>query len=128
MSGDEPTDVSELADLLASGARFADAENDAAGMIDGYLSSRYPLPLAVVPTMVTGWAADVTRYKLWSDRAPDEVRRRYEDALAQLKLLAQGTITLPPGAVAVTPTLGEQISFGGYSAPRVFTGDTLAGY
>lgn len=118
----------ELADLLANGARFADAENDAAGMINGYLSSRYPLPLASVPTMVVGWAADVTRYKLWSDRAPEEIRRRYEDALAQLKLLAQGTITLPPGSVAADPVGVVPISFGGYAAERVFTGDTLAGY
>jgi phage gp36-like protein len=114
---------SELADLLANGANYAETENDAASLIDGYLSARYTLPLVSLPTMVVGWAADVTRYRLWDDHAPEEVRRRYEDALAQLKLLSQGTIALPPGSDGTPAAAG--LNFGGYSAERVFTSCTL---
>ena len=115
--------VAELSDLLSNGASFAEAENDAASLIDGYLSTRYTLPLVSVPMIVKGWAGDITRFKLWDDHAPEEVRRRYEDALAQLKLLAQGTIALPPGSDGTPSAPG--VAFGGYSATRVFTSDTL---
>jgi phage gp36-like protein len=113
----------ELTELLENGNRFAEAENDAASLIDGYMASRYTLPLASVPMIVTGWAADITRFKLWDDHAPEEVRRRYEDALEALKLLAQGMISLPPGSDG-TPAAGP-MAFGGYSAERVFTSETL---
>jgi len=113
----------ELGELLGSGSNYAEAENDAAGLVNGYLSARYTLPLTSVPKMVQGWVADITRYRLWDDHAPEEVRRRYEDALAQLKLLAQGTIALPPGSDGTPSAPG--VAFGGYSATRVFTSDTL---
>jgi phage gp36-like protein len=118
--------VVELSDLLSNGASFAEAENDAASLIDGFLASRYTLPLVTVPSIVTGWAADITRFKLWDDHAPEEIRRRYDDALSAMKSLAQGLIALPPGADGTPAT--PPIEFGGYSNDRVFTSDSLAGY
>lgn len=103
--------------------KLARAISDADSLIDGYLAARYGLPLSSVPTLVAGWAADIARFKLWDDHAPEEVRKRYEDALAQLKLLAQGVISLPPGSDGAQVT--GAISFAGYSADRVFTQDTL---
>lgn len=120
--------ASELADLTGEDSHtFERAESDAAGIIDGYLASRYTLPLVSVPTMVTGWALDITRYRLWDERAPDEVRRRYEDAIGQLRDLARGLISLPPGSGGVAPASGGLV-FDGYCADRVFTADTLAGF
>lgn len=116
----------ELADLLADGSSYAEAENDAASLVNGYLGTRYTLPLLSVPAMVKGWAGDVTRFKLWDEHAPEEVRRRYEDALAQLKQLAQGLIALPPGSDGTPAASG--LVFDGYSADRVFTTDSLAGF
>lgn len=115
--------ATELVDLLSNGAGFEDVEQDAASLINGYLTARYSLPLSSVPTLVAGWAADIARFKLWDDHAPEEVRKRYEDALAQLKLLAQGVISLPPGSNGAQVT--AKVSFAGYSAERVFTQDTL---
>jgi phage gp36-like protein len=118
---------SELSELTGDEASVFDAaESSAASLIDGFIGSRYTLPLAAVPELVRGWAGDITRYRLWEDRAPEEVRRRYEDALAQLKLLAAGSIALPPDALGQSP--GEQIAFGGYSAERIFTADTIGDY
>ncbi len=118
--------VGETSDLLSNGASYAEAENDAASLIDGYLAARYTLPLVSVPMIVKGWAADITRFKLWDDHAPEEVRRRYDDALAQLKMVAQGTIALPPGSDGAPVT--APIAFAGYSSDRVFTSDSLAGF
>lgn len=117
----------ELAGLLREGASFADAENTAAALVDGYLASRYALPLAVVPAIVVGWTADVLRFQLWEDRAPEEVRQRYDDALKQLAELARGLISLPPGSEAATTEV-DGFETAGFSAARVFTEDTLAGF
>lgn len=113
----------ELADLTAGNTSFVEAENDAASLVDTYLAARYTLPLVSVPAVVTAWAGDITRFKLWDERAPTEVRQRYEDALAQLKLLAQGIIALPPDAAG--DPIAAAVSFGGYSNDRVFTQCTL---
>ncbi len=116
----------ELTDLLASGASYADIENDAAHLINGYLAARYVLPLSTVPLLVRNLAADITRFKLWRDRAPEEIRQRYDDALARLKMLSQGLISLPPGSDGSKPSPG--VTFAGYCAERVFTGSTMRGY
>lgn len=114
--------ATELSELTEQND-FNAAAGDAKSMIDGYLASRYTLPLASVPALVTAWAGDIARFLLWDDHAPEEVRRRYEDALAQMKQLAQGLIHLPPDALGAKP--GVSLSFGGFNADRVFTSDTL---
>lgn len=99
---------------------------DATQLIDGYLAARYTLPLSSVPAMVVAWAADIARYRLWDEQAPEEVRRRYDDAVAQMELLARGVMALPPGSDG--KPAAPPLNFGGYSADRVFTSKTLRGY
>lgn len=118
--------ATELAELLSDGTNYAEAENDAAGLVNGFLAARYTLPLTSVPDMVIGWTCDVTRFKLWDDHAPEEIRKRYEDTLAQLKMVSQGLIALPPGSDGVSSA--SPIAFGGYSNDRVFTSTTLSAY
>lgn len=115
--------ISELSDLQRDGNSFGQAEAEASSLIDGYLTTRYTLPLVTVPQIVTGWAADITRFKLWDERAPDEVRRRYDDALEQLTQLSRGQISLPPGSDGVAVATGFDVD--GFSAERVFTAETL---
>lgn len=116
----------ELEQLLADGADYDRQAQAAAQLVDGYMASRYTLPLAAVPDMVRAWALDVTRYRLWSEQAPEEVRRRYEDAMGQLRDLAAGKISLPPDANGVAPVVGFNAE--GEGAERVFTMTTLADY
>lgn len=117
---DELAQLSEATDFKA-------AATDASNTIDGYLATRYTLPLSSVPATVKAWAGDIARYRLWDDRAPEEVRRRYEDAIRQLEQLARGLFGLPPGADGVKP-VGGGTSFAGFSAERTFTADTLRGF
>jgi phage gp36-like protein len=42
------------------------------------------LPLPTVPAVLTRITCDIARYRLWEDRASDEVRRRYDDAVKLL--------------------------------------------
>lgn len=116
----------ELDDLLAGGADFARVEATSGGIIDGYLAARYALPLAAVPAMLKAWALDIVRFRLWDDAAPEEVRRRYEDALAQLRDLARGVIALPPDATGAQASAPLQSD--GYCDERIFTSNTLAGF
>lgn len=101
---------------------LAQALADADAKIDGYLASRYVLPLATpVTKTLTRIACDVARYYLYDNHATDEVRRRYEDAEKFLVSLGKGEITLGPDP-ASTIELGSPQASGPL---RSFTNDTL---
>ncbi len=79
---------------------------DAAGEIDAYVGRKYALPLpGPPPDVLTRLAADIAVYRL-ADTAgalTDERRRRYEDAVALLRRIASGEVSLgapqtPPSA------------------------------
>lgn len=87
---------------------------DAGAEIDGYLGSRYALPLAEVPQIVKVYACDLARYRLWDKAASEEVRRRYEDALRYLRLAAEGRVKIAAdgGAEPVASGGAEVVSAG----------------
>lgn len=74
---------------------LGDALNSADAEIHAYIAGRYPVPLPAVPPIIVQIACDIARYRLWADRASDEVRRRYEDARALLDRIARGLAVLP---------------------------------
>jgi phage gp36-like protein len=86
--------------------RQADPEVVEAGLeaaddiIDAYLSSQYTVPLAYVSKSVRKLAVDIAVYTMAMGRAErtEEMRLRYEDAMAMLKMMAAGKIGLglPP--------------------------------
>lgn len=67
---------------------------DADAEVHGYLAVRYALPLVGVPTALARVAADIARYRLYDDGVPETVRKRYEDAVALLKRIANGDVKL----------------------------------
>lgn len=87
----------ELSDRESAGqidaARVAQAIADTCARIDGYLASRYPLPLATVPQAIPPLASDICRYIL-AERPTDEMRKRYDDALAWFAKVAEGKFGL----------------------------------
>ncbi len=104
-------------DDVVLGQALADADAE----INGYLVSRYVLPLASVPPLLMRIACDVARYHLYDDHATEQVRVRYEDARKLLEGIASGRVQLglPTGAVPVTGAPQ-------FSAPaREFTRATL---
>lgn len=88
---------------------------DASAEIDSYLASRYPLPLASVPPVLTRLACDLARYYLYDDAATEQVRKRYEDAQALLKKLATGVVSLGVPAAQEPPANGEVVLVEGES-------------
>jgi phage gp36-like protein len=70
------------------------AIGDADGEINGYLAGRYTLPLASVPPVLTQKACDIARFFLYDEAVLDIVKTRYDNAIAWLKLVANGTVSL----------------------------------
>lgn len=71
-------------------AKLADADAE----IDGYLGQRFTLPLASVPPVLKRIATDLARYHLYDDRATEQVTKRYDDAIAFLKGVAKGDLSI----------------------------------
>lgn len=111
------------------GAIAQRALDDAAAEIDGYLASRYQLPLPTVPPLLARIACDIARYLLWEDRASDEVRRRYEDARRMLEAIGKGAVSLGLPA-NLPPTAQPQLSLAAARAgpAPVFGPDQMGGF
>ena len=75
--------------LMVSNSQFVDdAIQDATEEINGHIGGRYPLPLPNVPSNLKRMACDIARYRLYFQQPTEEIRKRYEDAIAFLKRVA----------------------------------------
>lgn len=114
----EAPDDPELSQLTGGGSgvvdepRLAMALAEASGQMDLYIGTRHTLPLGGVAAAhaeeLARICCDIARYRLWSDAASDEVRRRYEDAIRILEQIARGTLALAsddgPGTAGMVGT------------------------
>ncbi len=87
---------------------------DADGLIDSFVSSVYRIT-EPIPALLTALSVDIAVYRIASRRgdAPEEFRKRYEDAVQRLQEIASGKSVLPgceligpvkedsPGAAAI---------------------------
>jgi phage gp36-like protein len=96
-------------------------------LVNGYVGAKYDVPLVTVPDLVRTWAVSIARYILHRNGAPEHVAQDYKDAVASLKDVAAGRISLPVTAGAdPLPTAGGQVMA---SHPdEVFTADKLRGW
>ncbi len=74
--GADPVDVVQVA--------LQDAEEE----INGYIGSRYSLPLANVPSNLKRIACDIARYRLYTEEPLEHITKLYEEAVNFLKLVA----------------------------------------
>jgi phage gp36-like protein len=101
---------------------------DSGTLIDGYLASRYTLPLAVIPGMLELLACDIARYKL-AERPTEEMRKRFDDAIGWLEKVAAGKIGLGVDqAGQEPPEAGGAVGVVFTSRGRVFSADSLGDY
>lgn len=83
----------------ANQAVIAKACEYATETVDGYLRSRYQLPLNDVPTLVRNICLQLARYWLYSRRPegkgfPDNVKETHSQALKDLERIASGKLHL----------------------------------
>ena len=132
LTNEDPTQTAVNQDVLAQALADASAE------IDGYLESRFTLPLNDAPAVLTRLACDIAMYRMQALRPLHdlaEARKRYEDALAMLVRVADGTLTLglardnqEPAAAAgsvLTEAGGDR---SGILPQRVFSRGGLKGF
>jgi phage gp36-like protein len=105
-------------DVLAVALAVADDE------INPYLAPRYQLPLVTVPKIISGYACDITRYRLCGAvvNMTDDISDRYKHALRFFEHVARGTIGLGLDAANSTAPSANTVKF---SEPtgRVFSRD-----
>jgi len=100
------------------------ADTDA--MIDGYLASRYKLPLAATPPLVADLAATIAIYKLHR-RAPDQkIADDYHAAIRALRDIAAGTVRLD--VAGVEPEAAGTAGVTTTDRDRDMTPDNLKGF
>lgn len=109
------------ATVLARALADADAE------INGYLATRYTLPLPSTPVVLVRMACDLARYRLFDDGVPETVRVRYQDAVSLLKRLSSGEVQLA-GIAPVAAVGGAGNAVATHTPDRVFGRSQLAGY
>ena len=81
-------EIGNLKVMVSNPTFVEDAIQDATEEINGHIGERYPLPLPNVPSNLKRMACDIARYRLYFQQPTDEVRKRYEDAVAFLKRVA----------------------------------------
>lgn len=102
------------------------ALRDATAEIDGYLAARYALPLASVPVVLVRLCADLGRYYLYDDHAPEQVSARHKAAVETLKRISTGHIALGASESGDTPETadGAEMESGG----RIWDRDDSGGF
>ena len=124
--------VIDLSDRQAPPANVIDAVvvaraiADTTALIDGYLATRYTLPLTAVPDLVTDLALQIAIYKLHAQTVGDKVRADYEAAVRLLREIAAGALRIPAGGLepAVSGAQGVQTN----DRERPFTSENLKGF
>ncbi|HEX9844040.1 MAG TPA: DUF1320 domain-containing protein [bacterium] len=113
-------------DGVADAGVIDEALAAATAEMDSYIGTKYQLPLATPPAVLKDKCVDIALYRL-SQRPgamTDEVKDRYEKALAWLRDVSRGVVSL--GTDPSPPSQGGggvQVSHN----PRRFTRDTLKG-
>src|SRR5688572_12127218 len=117
----------QLTDDLKTGEVDTDkvtkAIEDAEGEVNGYLGKRYAVPIAPpVPNLVQKLSTDIAIWNVYRrrQRAPENVRQAYEDAIKTLLLIADGTIVLD---VAVPPPPATLTGGEVFGPERIFDRD-----
>jgi len=112
--------------------------DDASAEIDGYIATRYQLPIADPPQRLVALCSDIAVYRLQALRPLrdlEDCRKRYEDAVAFLKRVSDGkaSIGITPDTLvepAQSPTSvvvegASDVRTGSAGGKRVFTRDTM---
>jgi len=104
---DEISQIAEPEDPGAADfdlARVDSALADATAQIDSYLRVRMTVPISPVPDVLRSAAADLARFKLHDDHAPEAVADRYRSTVQWLKDIAAGRASLGELDASITPT------------------------
>jgi len=113
---------------LIDSTKLDSAINEAEAEIDGYIATKYTVPVSPVTDLLKKLARQIAVKNLYDRRpsTPENVNDNYDNAIAFLKAVAKGDATL---GVDPPPAESTQGSAGEVSGPeRVFTRDKLGSF
>lgn len=113
---------------VADETRITAAMAQAEAEIDGYVAVKYAVPVVPAPQLLKVFAVAIAAKNLYGrrQRVPDNVRAEYDDAIAKLKDIAKGVMTLgaePAPAESAKSSAGEV-----FGDERIFSRDKLSGF
>jgi len=103
----ELTRLAKADDGTFDAAQVEQAISDATDRMNGYLASRYTLPFVSAPTVLNGLCADISRYQLFDNNAPEQIEKRYDNAIKFLLSIAKGELNLGLSIDNSTPTSSD---------------------
>lgn len=111
-------DIDTLTDATIAGAL-----EDADGIVDAYIATRYPTPIATPPAMLITIASDIAAAYVVRDsfsgggesESPGLYKTLYEPAIALLEKIAKGDIGLPLPVEVEVDELPPAANFGAHS-------------
>jgi phage gp36-like protein len=115
-----PEEVVQRESMLAAGG-VAGILDDADKFINGYLSTRYSLPLSEIPPNLPQYAASIARYHLLGEAATERARNDYRDAITWLTAVMTGKVQLQVAVPA--PGSDPSLVVMSCSSPAVFKRD-----
>jgi phage gp36-like protein len=119
-------------DCAAIIGRITDAIDYADQMIDGYLRSRYTLPLSAVPKLVQRLSVDLALYYLYARRfdveIPEGMTTRYNNATKLLQAIQAGKVSLGTGETEPAAPTDGSYSTNKTSDDRLFSKEVLDGF
>ena len=97
-------------------------------LIDGYLRSRYSLPLSIIPMLIKLLAIDLSIFRLYSRRfhtdMPESINNKYKNSVKLLEQIQKGIVSLGIETIGTTPDLGEYRTNKTYN-DRIFSKEFL---
>lgn len=108
-------------------AKITRCLDGASAVIDGYLSLRYTLPLSVAPPLLKDACVVIAAYRLASDPAAlsEDMRKRYEDAIAFLKDVARGFAGIGVATTAQQQAANAAATPSPFAGPQVVVEESV---
>jgi len=131
----DETTVIQLTDDEGTGAvvteRVDQAIADADEEINGYVGTRYAVPMNPVPAILRKLSVDIAIHNLFGRRSrkePEERAERYKGAVDLLKQIALGKFSLGPSDPDGNPPASDAPEMSADNPERAFTRDSMKGF
>lgn len=113
---------------VVNAANVIQAIDTADAEIDGYCAIRYAVPFTTAPAVVKALSIEIAIYYLYKRRTlPEKIEKAYDKAIARLKDIARGLLSL--GIDPPPPSIDSGGAESNKPVPdRIFTRDKMQGF
>lgn len=120
------TDRGAVASGLVDAAVIGRALTDTDAMIDGYLATRYVLPLSEVPPLLVDLALQISIYKLHINEPDAKISKDYDNALKMLRDIGTGAVRIQAAGIEPASSNAQGVQI--VDRERPFTAVNMKGF